>query len=92
MAGINAVHVPFKGGGPIAAAVIAGESAFCVSPAAAVVGHVRAGRMRGLAITSKKRSPLMPDLPTVDEAGISGDEYQRMRRSRHVLIEEVWRR
>jgi tripartite-type tricarboxylate transporter receptor subunit TctC len=75
MAGINAVHVPYKGGGPMAASVIAGESAFCVSPAAAVVSHIKAGRMRGLAITSRKRSPLMPDLPTVDESGIAGYEY-----------------
>ncbi len=75
MAGINAVHVPYKGGGPMAAAVIAGESGFCVSPAAAVVSHIKAGRLRGLAITSKKRSPLMPDLPTVDEAGVPGYEY-----------------
>ena len=75
MAGINAVHVPYKGGGPMAAAVIAGESGFCVSPAAAVVSHIKAGRLRGLAITSKKRSPLMPDLPTVDESGVPGFEY-----------------
>jgi tripartite-type tricarboxylate transporter receptor subunit TctC len=75
MAGINTVHVPYKGGGPMAAAVIAGESTFCVSPAAAVVSHIKAGRLRGLAITSKKRSPLMPDLPTVDEGGVPGYEY-----------------
>ena len=75
MAGINAVHVPYKGGGPMAAAVIAGESGFSVSPAAAVVSHMKAGRLRGLAITSRKRSPLMPDLPTVDESGVPGYEY-----------------
>ena len=75
MAGINAVHVPYKGGGPMAASVIAGESSFCVSPAAAVVGHIKAGRLRGVAITSRKRSPLLPDLPTVDESGVAGYEY-----------------
>jgi len=75
MAGINAVHVPYKGGGPMAAAMIAGESSFCISPAAAVVSHIKAGRMRGLAITSPRRSPLMPDLPTVDESGVAGYEY-----------------
>ena len=75
MAGISAVHVPYKGGGPMAAAVIAGESGFCVSPAAAVVSHIKAGRLRGIAITSRKRSPLMPDLPTVDESGVTGYEY-----------------
>ena len=75
MAGINAVHVPYKGGGPMAAAVIAGESTFCVSPAAAVVSHIKAARLRGLAITSRMRSALMPDLPTVDESGVPGYEY-----------------
>jgi len=75
MAGINTVHVPYKGGGPMAAAVIAGESSFSVSPAAAVVSHIKAGRMRGLAITSRKRSALMPELPTVDEGGVPGFEY-----------------
>jgi tripartite-type tricarboxylate transporter receptor subunit TctC len=75
MAGITAVHVPYKGGGPMAAAVIAGESSFSISPAAAVVGHMKAGRLRGIAITSKKRSPRLPDLPTVDESGVSGYEY-----------------
>ena len=75
MAGINAVHVPYKGGGPMAAAVIGGESAFAVSPAAAVVSHTKGGRLRALAITSRKRSVLMPDLPTVDESGVTGYEY-----------------
>lgn len=75
MAGINAVHVPYKGGGPMAAAVIGGESAFSVSPAAAVVSHIKAGRLRGLGITARKRSALMPDLPTVDESGVPGYEY-----------------
>jgi tripartite-type tricarboxylate transporter receptor subunit TctC len=75
MAGINAVHVPYKGGGPMAAAIIAGESAFSVSPAAAVVGHIKGGRLRGLGITSRNRSPLMPDLPTIDESGVPGYEY-----------------
>jgi tripartite-type tricarboxylate transporter receptor subunit TctC len=75
MAGLNAVHVPYKGGGPMAAAIIAGEATFSISPAAAVVSHIKAGRMRGLAITSKKRSPLLPELPTVDESAVPGYEY-----------------
>ena len=75
MAGINAVHVPYKGGGPAVAGVIGGEAAIYVSPAGAVVSHVKAGRLRGLAITSRKRSPLMPDLPTIDESGVPGYEY-----------------
>jgi len=56
LAGIDSVHVPYKGGGPMAAAVVAGESQWVVAPAAAVVGHIKAGRLRALAISSKVRS------------------------------------
>jgi tripartite-type tricarboxylate transporter receptor subunit TctC len=75
LAGINSVHVPYKGGGPMAAAVIANESQWCIAPAAALVGHIKSGRLRALAISSKQRSALLPELPTVDEAGVPGYEY-----------------
>ncbi|HEV7391542.1 MAG TPA: tripartite tricarboxylate transporter substrate binding protein [Burkholderiales bacterium] len=75
LAGINSVHVPYKGGGPMAAAVVANESQWCVAPAAALVGHIKSGRLRALAISSKQRSALLPDLPTVDESGVPGYEY-----------------
>jgi tripartite-type tricarboxylate transporter receptor subunit TctC len=75
LSGINTVHVPYKGGGPMAASVVAGESQWAIAPAAAVMGHVKAGRLRALAITPRVRSPLMPELPTIDEAGVPGYEY-----------------
>ncbi|MGZ5095649.1 MAG: Bug family tripartite tricarboxylate transporter substrate binding protein [Burkholderiales bacterium] len=75
LAGINSVHVPYKGGGPMAAAVVANESQWCIAPAAALVGHIKSGRLRALAISSKQRSALLPELPTVDEAGVPGYEY-----------------
>ena len=75
LTGINTVHVPYKGGGPMAASVVAGESQWAIAPAAALMGHVKAGRMRALAISSKARSPLLPELPTLDEAGVPGYEY-----------------
>lgn len=75
LAGINSVHVPYKGGGPVASALIAGESHWTIVPAAAVAGQVKAGRLRALAVSTNKRSPLMPDLPTLDEAGVPGYEY-----------------
>jgi tripartite-type tricarboxylate transporter receptor subunit TctC len=75
LTGIEAVHVPYKGGGPMATAVVAGESQWAISPAAALTGHIKAGRMRALAISSATRSPLMPDLPTIAEAGVPGYEY-----------------
>ncbi len=75
LAGISTVHVPYKGGGPMAASVVAGESQWAIAPAAALVGHIKAGRLRALALTAKQRSPLMPDLPTIDESGVPGYEY-----------------
>ena len=75
MAGIESVHVPYKGGGPMAASVVAGESQWAIAPAAALVGLVKAGRLRALAISSRQRSPLLPELPTLDEAGVPGYEY-----------------
>ncbi len=75
MAGVETVHVPYKGGGPMAASVVAGESQWAIAPAAALMGHVKAGRLLALAISSKQRSPLLPELPTIDEAGVPGYEY-----------------
>ena len=75
MAGIESVHVPYKGGGPLVTAVVAGESQWAMPPAASVMVQARAGRLRALAISSKVRSPLLPDLPTLDEAGVPGYEY-----------------
>lgn len=75
LAGINTVHVPYKGGGPMAASVVAGESQWAIAPVAALMGHIKAGRLRALAISSKARTPLLPELPTIDESGVPGYEY-----------------
>ena len=75
MTGINTVHIPYKGGGPMAAAVVANESQWLVAPVAAIAGHIRAGRLRGIAIASKTRSPLLPDLPTIAESGVPDYAY-----------------
>jgi tripartite-type tricarboxylate transporter receptor subunit TctC len=75
LAGIDTVHVPYKGGGPMAAAVVGGEAQWLIAPAASVMGQIKAGRLRALALSSKQRSPLMPDMPTIDEAGVPGYEY-----------------
>jgi len=76
MAGIDTVHVPYKGGGPMASAIVAGEAQWCIAPAAALVGHVKAGRMRASPFRRKTRSPLLPDLPTIDEAGCPATNTQ----------------
>ena len=75
LAAIDSVHVPYKGGGPMAGAVVAGEAQWAIAPAAALVGQIKGGRLRALGLSSKQRSSLMPDLPTIDEAGVPGYEY-----------------
>ena len=75
MTGIESIHVPYKGGGPSAASVVAGESQWTIAPLGGLVGHIKTGRLRALAISSKTRSPLLPELPTMDEAGVPGYEF-----------------
>jgi tripartite-type tricarboxylate transporter receptor subunit TctC len=70
-AGINVLHVPYKGGGPSVGAVVGNESQATITPGPAVMGHVRAGRLRALASGGAKRSQLTPDLPTLVESGIN---------------------
>jgi tripartite-type tricarboxylate transporter receptor subunit TctC len=72
MAAIDVVHVPYKGGGASVLAVIGNESQLTITPAPAVLGHVRAGRLRALATGGDKRSPLTPELPTIMESGLPG--------------------
>jgi tripartite-type tricarboxylate transporter receptor subunit TctC len=75
LAGVNIVAVQFKGGGPADMAVIAGEIEITFGNISQQVGYINSGRLRALAVTSLKRSPAMPDLPTVDEAGVPGYEF-----------------
>ena len=75
LTGINATHVPYKGGGPMAAAVVANEVQWAISPAAALVGLIRAGRLRAIAISTAKRSPILPELPTIAESGVPGYDF-----------------
>jgi tripartite-type tricarboxylate transporter receptor subunit TctC len=71
MTGIDVLHVPYKGGASLIA-VMGNEAQFTIAPGPAVLGHVRAGRLRALATGGEKRSPLTPDLPTISEAGVPG--------------------
>jgi len=70
-AGLDVTHVPYKGGGPSVAAVVAGESHATITPAPAVLGHIRSGRLRALASGGAKRSRLTPDIPTLIESGVN---------------------
>ena len=71
--GIDLTHVPYKGAGPAVQAVVAGEAGVTISSPAAVIGFVRDGRLRALAIGAQKRSALLPDVPTLAEAGADED-------------------
>ena len=72
MSGIRWVHVPFKGAGPASVALISGDINFLFSSTGSLVGHVRAGKVRGIAVTGPRRFPELPEVPTVAESGIPG--------------------
>lgn len=74
MTGIKLVHVPYKGGGPAHAGLLGGESTMMFDTAASILPHVRAGKLRALAIARSQRLPEYPDLPTFAEAGVAGYE------------------
>jgi len=74
MTGVKLLHVPYKGGGPAIAAMIGGETNMMFDTAASILPHVRAGKLRALAIARPARLPEYPDLPTFAEAGIQGYE------------------
>jgi tripartite-type tricarboxylate transporter receptor subunit TctC len=66
---VDLTHVPYKGAGPAVQAVVAGEAAATIGSPAAVLGFIRDGRLRALAIGAKERSPLLPNVPTMGEVG-----------------------
>ncbi len=72
MAGIDIVHVPYKGGGPAIAAVLSGEAAFNFGPMPAMVPLIKAGRLKALAVSGATRSRALPEVPTVAESGVPG--------------------
>ena len=74
MAKVRFVHVPFKGGVAMIVAVVAGQAPVTFGTAATVSPHVRSGRERGLAVTGSKRAGILPDTPTIAEAGVPGYE------------------
>jgi len=69
---IDIVHVPYKGAAPALQDVIAGHDQMMFATAASVVGHIEGGRVRALAVTTLKRTQVLPDVPTVDESGLKG--------------------
>jgi tripartite-type tricarboxylate transporter receptor subunit TctC len=76
--GLDLVHVPFNGGGPAIAAVVAGHTPIGFNALTPAVPQIKEGKLRALAVTSKTRSQILPDVPTMTEAGypdIAGDSW-----------------
>jgi tripartite-type tricarboxylate transporter receptor subunit TctC len=74
-AGLDAVHIPFKGGAEALTEVIAGRVDFFFGPVGLVLPHIREGKVVALAVNGTKRSPALPDVPTTLEAGFTDAEY-----------------
>jgi len=67
MAGINMIHVPYRGAPPAITDLIGGQAQFFAAPTSALIEHIKAGRLRPLGVTTLERSPALPDVPTVGE-------------------------
>ncbi|HUP94609.1 MAG TPA: tripartite tricarboxylate transporter substrate binding protein [Burkholderiales bacterium] len=74
MAGINMTHIPYRGSGPVTADLLAGQVQVGFPGIAGMLSHIKSGRLRALGVTSAKRSPELPDVPTIAEAGVKGYE------------------
>lgn len=74
MAGVDVGHVPYKGGGPAMTDLVGGHIPILFDVLTGAASHIRAGSVRALAVTTSKRSPSFPDIPTIAEAGVPGYE------------------
>src|SRR5215813_2335811 len=73
-AGVDMLHVPFKGGGPALIDVLGGHTRVVFATTITGLPHIRSGRLRALGVGSRQRSPVLPDVPTIAEAGVPGYE------------------
>jgi tripartite-type tricarboxylate transporter receptor subunit TctC len=74
MTGVKMQHIPYKGTAPMLVDVMNGQLTFTFGSALGVMPHVKSNRLRAIAVTSSKRSPALPDLPTIAESGVPGYE------------------
>lgn len=72
MGGVQMLHVPYKGSGPLTTDLLGGQINMSFDTITPVLSHIKAGKLRALAITTSKRSAALPDVPTLDEAGLKG--------------------
>jgi tripartite-type tricarboxylate transporter receptor subunit TctC len=76
MTGVNLTHVPFKGGGPAIADTAAGHTQLQIGSIPTVIGHVRAKRLKAIAVGGPKPNPALPGLPTISDSGVPGYQSQ----------------
>src|SRR5436190_1194961 len=74
MAGIDMTHIPYRGSGPVTADLLAGQVQVGFPGIAGMLAHIKSGKLRALGVTSAKRSPELPQVPTIAEAGVKGYE------------------
>jgi tripartite-type tricarboxylate transporter receptor subunit TctC len=74
MANLKLLHVPYKGSGPAIADLLGSQVESMMDQLTASIGHIKEGRIKAIAISSPKRSPLLPEVPTLDELGVKGYE------------------
>ena len=72
MGGVQLLHVPYKGSGPLTTDLLGGQISMSVDTVTPVLPHIKAGQLRALAVTTAKRSVALPDVPTLEEAGLPG--------------------
>ena len=72
LAGVEMQHVPYKGSAPALTDLLGGQTAIMFDNMPSVIGHVRAGKLRPIAVTTPTRSPALPDVPTIAESGVPG--------------------
>ncbi|THC46602.1 tripartite tricarboxylate transporter substrate binding protein [Massilia sp. Mn16-1_5] len=72
MAGVEMQHIPYKGSAPALTDLLGGQTAIMFDNMPSVIGHVRAGKLRPIAVTTPTRSPALPDVPTIAESGVPG--------------------
>jgi tripartite-type tricarboxylate transporter receptor subunit TctC len=72
MAGVEMVHIPYKGAGAATAAIVGGQVQLLFTSTGAAMPHIKSGRLKALGVTTAKRTPALPDVPTIAEAGLPG--------------------
>jgi tripartite-type tricarboxylate transporter receptor subunit TctC len=72
MTGTNVAHIPYKGSGPLVTDLLGGQITMSFDTVTPVLQHIKSGKLRALAVTTAKRSTALPDVPTLDEAGLKG--------------------